>query len=160
MLLEGNSTFFSLSCTSPLPLLHFFNLHIPKFRLCFLTFFLVLFRHSPHLHPSPHPQCSHASRYSWCLSALCPSPLPPSLYPPPRSYLLILVVSAPVSISCPGSLRRACLPARFDRQAPDLVSDAAATLAEGSVSLTFSDITRKRSSGGHAHVRAQTHVHD
>lgn len=55
-------------------------------------------------------------------------------------YLLILVSSPLSGISCPEDLCCMCLLVCFDRQGPDLVSDPAATRAEGCVSLALDHI--------------------
>lgn len=96
----------------------------------------------PYLYP-PSVSC-----ILFLLIPSCPLSSSPSCPPPSLPYLLILVSSPPPSaISCPADLCCMRLPACFDRQGPDLVSDPAATQAEGCVSLTF------RHSRGHAHAK-------
>lgn len=114
----------SLLLPPPLHTSHsIFNLHIPRFPLSFSPFCCP----PPSAPPPPTPALMHLVAPGTSVPSVPRSPFRP-LHPRPP-YLLILVVSAPVSISCPQSVGRVCLLAPFDRQALDLVSDAAATPA-------------------------------
>lgn len=154
-----NCVLYGLYCVSaqPSPSLHTLLPNYPLIRnLLFSCHFLFLSPLSliyPLLCPPPcllppHLYSPSVSCILFLLIPSCPLSSSPSCPPPSLPYLLILVSSPPPSaISCPEDLCCMRLPACFDRQGPDLVSDPAATQAEGCVSLTF------RHSRGHAHAK-------